>query len=125
VRGWRVARVSNDREIALVDWRILKTGRGVPHVVGICVETGKSHTSSGIRRLDLRTMSGVTGAGCTYRLVGLPAPDDTILQIWSKLCVAVGEPPPLDITADMLALRSYQSKRSGSLRIVRAQESGG
>jgi hypothetical protein len=106
--GQSVVRAPVAGELALANWRILRSGRGDRHFVGILVGSGQRHASLAITRLDLSTMTGVTRTGRTYRLVGLPAADDTSLQSWSKWCVIFCQPPPIDVTAETLASRRYQ-----------------
>ena len=99
-------------DVALINWRILQSGRGERHFVGVRLNTGRSHTSSAISQLNLNAMTGLTCTG-SYRLVGLPASDDTQTRIWAEWCAVVGVPSPFDVTAYVLSCRSRQTDYVG------------
>jgi hypothetical protein len=108
-----VLHASKVPEIVLADWRILQSCRGELHFVGVRLDTGKSHSSSAISHLNLSAMTGMTRTGSTYRVVGLPASDDGHVRILSKWCAVVGEPSPIDVTAQVLSSRSRQAEHAG------------
>jgi len=102
----------NEPEIALVDWRILQSEHGKQHFVGIRAETGKGYVSTAITNLDLNTMIGATSTGRKYRLVGLPARNDEWVRTWAEWCALFCQPPPIDMTAETLHLRSHTDSAS-------------
>jgi hypothetical protein len=113
VRVWPPVHASNQPETALVDWRILQSGRGEHHLVGTVAGTGAGHTSLAICTLDLDAMTAASITGRRYRFIGNPANGDAWVRRWSAWCAAFGERLPSDVTAELLG-RQYLVSKSAS-----------
>jgi hypothetical protein len=80
---WRVAALSAEPEIRLIDWRIMETDRNERHFIGARLDDGSGRVSTAIVEFDPDGMIGVSQSGRVYRLVGPPGWNENADYVWS------------------------------------------
>lgn len=109
--------------ILLIRWRIMKTGSGTRHFVGVRPEDLSGRVSSAILHLDLQDKYGVTASGRTYQLDGDPGWSDNADFVWAAWRQVNGIASYVDVTRTMIenAKRHLQLNRRSVRRSRRTK----
>jgi hypothetical protein len=79
---WRTAPVSDEPEIALVQWTVFETDNGQRHLVGARQDGLGGRVSSAVVELNVAARTGVTRSGRKYLLVGAPGFHLDAAYVW-------------------------------------------
>lgn len=102
---WQSRPVEEVPEVVLVNWRVMETGDGGRHLVGIRPDRGTGRVSSVILELDMAARVGTTRSGRRYVLDGAPGPDEdgNADYVWAGWCQANHVTGYRDVTGELLA----------------------
>ncbi|WP_448170639.1 hypothetical protein [Rhizobacter fulvus] len=81
---WKVANVTQQPSLTLVEWQVLELPNGNRHFSGWAVENREGRASSVIRTFDASLMKGVTASGRVYQLKGPPGEHSDAIYVWEK-----------------------------------------
>lgn len=100
---WQSRPVDQVPEVVLEDWRILETGSGARHLVGLRQCKGTVRVSSAVVSIDLVTGLCTTCSGRKYVLEGAPsAALSESHTVWQEWCQANHVHHYRDITDELL-----------------------
>lgn len=100
---WRVAPVTEELEISLLDWRILETNSGSRHFIGRDQVDDTGRVSSAVSLFDPVSLRGTTHSGRTYQLIGPDGWAEDALYVWERWCELNEVTSYADVSEQLLA----------------------
>jgi len=99
---WKIAPVSAEPEVSLLQWCILETSDGSRHFVGQDERDHTGRVSSAVSLFDAIALRGTTLSGRVYQLVGPKGWEEHAQYVWSRWCKLNNVTSYTDVTTRML-----------------------
>ncbi|MGF6596312.1 hypothetical protein P3T23_001019 [Paraburkholderia sp. GAS448] len=100
---WKIAPVSEEPEVSLLQWCILETSDGSRHFVGQDQRDCTGRVSSAVFLFDPIALRGTTRSGRVYQLVGTKGWENHAQYVWSRWCEVNNVTSYTDVTERMLS----------------------
>ncbi|RKE39529.1 hypothetical protein B0G76_5957 [Paraburkholderia sp. BL23I1N1] len=100
---WKIAPVSDEPGVSLLQWSILETDDGTRHFVGTDERDSTGCVSSEVVTFDRLTLQGETQSGRVYQIIGQPSRPSNAEYVWECWCRVNSVTSHTDITRQLLA----------------------
>ncbi|KAF1038624.1 MAG: hypothetical protein GAK33_01960 [Burkholderia lata] len=99
---WKIAPVSDEPGVSLIQWSILEIDDGTRHFVGADARDSTGRVSSHVVTFDRLNLRGQTQSGRVYQLIGQPGWSSNAEYVWECWCEVNSVASYTDVTQQLL-----------------------